>query len=294
MLERDDADGRAGVGALLERAGVATGHPAMSEASMLAWEAYEEVIGLVAYAEHRLVGYAQLDWRERSYTLDVVLEPGQHEATRVRRELLEAGVAAARAWGGTELRYWVNQHGPGDDADPLALGFSAERDLLQLRVPLPLALDRPVLDDRFTLRAFVPGRDEAAWLDVNNRAFATHPEQGDWDLETLVAREKTPWFDAEGFVLCEAEGRLAGSNWTKVHADRSPALGEIYVISVDPDFQSLGLGRVLAIAGLDWLAQRVEVGMLYVDESNKGAVELYRKLGFSLDHVDRCFLLAPL
>jgi mycothiol synthase len=140
----------------------------------------------------------------------------------------------------------------------------------------------------------VPGRDEAAWLDVNNRAFATHPEQADWDLETLVAREKTPWFDPEGFVLCEAEGRLAGSNWTKVHADRSPALGEIYVISVDPDFQSLGLGRVLAIAGLDWLAQRVEVGMLYVDESNKGAVELYRKLGFSLDHVDRCFLLAPL
>jgi len=35
----------------------------------------------------------------------------------------------------------------------------------------------------------------------------------------------------------------------------------------------------------------VSVGMLYVEEANHGAVDLYRSLGFSVDHVDRCYLL---
>ena len=84
---------------------------------------------------------------------------------------------------------------------------------------------------------------------------------------------------------------MAGSNWTKVHADLPAKVGEIYVISVDPDFQGLGLGRSLALTGLDWLAARAPTGMLYVDASNTGAVKLYRTLGFHEDHVDRCYLL---
>jgi mycothiol synthase len=291
-VDLDDAAGRAHVQALLERASAAADHPGLSESALLSWRSGQSS-GLLYRDGGTPAGYAQLDWRGPAATIELVVDAGQPGATSVRRRLLEVATATAARRGAEVIRYWVTQHEPTDGDEARALGFSVERDLLQVRVPLPLAVDRPPLGPGFTLRAFRPGSDETAWLEVNNRAFAAHPEQGDWDLEALVAREGADWFDAAGFILCETEGRLAGSCWTKVHRDRRPVLGEIYVISVDPDFQGLGLGRALVVAGLDWLAHHADVGMLYVDQSNVGALELYGKLGFTLDHVDRCYVLRP-
>jgi len=285
-LAPGDHEVRRAVEDLLVRVARASGHPAMAEPSMLAWQDGQGFSGLIHRAE-RVDGYAQIDHRAGTATIEVVTDPDRIE---VRRALLATALERLAGSGIREVRTWAYRHRPADDRAPLDLGFAVERDLLQLRAPLPLRVDRPALGAEVQLRSFRPGVDEEAWLEVNNRAFATHPEQGGWDLPTLRRREAAPWFDPEGFILLEVGGRLAGSCWTKVHREARPVLGEIYVISVDPDAQGRGFGRALAIAGMDWLAGRAEVGMLYVDRDNDPALALYRSLGFAVDHLDRCYL----
>jgi mycothiol synthase len=145
-----------------------------------------------------------------------------------------------------------------------------------------------------TVRTFVPGQDDAVWLEVNNRAFENHPEQGGWVESTLRRRLSEPWFDPSGFLLAFDAHGLAGFCWTKVHPagpfDERDPLGEIFVIGVDPSRHGQGLGRALTLAGLDSLYQRgVPVGMLYVDGANRAARRMYESIGFRTHRVDRAF-----
>jgi len=191
--------------------------------------------------------------------------------------------------GGGPVRWFVTDPTGDDEAAATRHGLTAERDLLQMRRALPVDAPVPPLG----VRAFVPGQDETEWVEVNNNAFADHPEQGGWTVDDLIQREAEPWFDPAGFLLHHDDetGALAGFVWTKVH-DASPRLGEIYVIGVDPGYQGRGLGRALTLLGLDWLhrERNIDHGMLYVDGGNAPAIAMYSRLGFETDHMDRSFV----
>jgi mycothiol synthase len=233
--------------------------------------------------QDRLVGYAQLTRGSTGWTLEFVVDP---HSWGLGSELVGAAIDLVRQEGGGHLQLWVRNAQPEHDRIASVTGLVPSRDLCQMRRPLPV--DEPW---QLETRPFRPGLDDEAWLAVNNRAFDWHPEQGAWDLATLKAREAEPWFDAEGFLLHESSGRLAGFCWTKIHADHQPPLGEIYVIAVDPAFQGTGLGRRLVLAGLDYVSRKgMTVGMLYVDATNRPAVKLYLDLGFEVHHIDRAYV----
>ncbi len=176
-------------------------------------------------------------------------------------------------------------------------GFKAVRTTLQLRRSLPLGPDDRAAAAPIVTRPFEPGRDEDAWVAVNNRAFAWHPDQAGRTRHDIEAEQTEPWFRADGFLIHERDGTMDGFCWTKIHRDHDPPLGEIYVIGVDPSEHGHGLGRSLVVAGLDWLAAvGLTRAMLYVEADNEPALRLYRSLGFAEHQAHRWWRrpLAPL
>ena len=237
------------------------------------------------------VGYAHLS-RGAHFGLEVAVDP-EHRGVGVEVALVEAALELAGTEGGGRLHFWVFRPTQIHDALAHRLGFKRGRELYQMRLPLPHP-EAARWPGGVRVRRFVPGQDEEAWLAVNNAAFAGHPEQGTWDSETLQRREAEAWFDPGGFLLAEDEEGLAGFCWTKVHdgdGHGGGAVGEIYVIAVNPTRQGSGLGRALVLGGLASLAERgCRTGMLYVDASNHPAVGLYRALGFDVHHIDRAYV----
>jgi mycothiol synthase len=291
----------AAVSELLDVAAKADGHAPLGEHQWLdlVQGGREGFAGLVAWepGHDHPVGYAQLtrepdrEGHARSWQLEFVVNPHHRVDDGIGRTLVDNAIAIVRAEGGGHVHLWVSKPRPEHDRIAEAVGLKRGRELLQLRRTLPVETEIASTGETLALRPFRPGHDEAAWLTVNNRAFEWHPEQGGWDMATLLDREQQAWFDPDGFLLHERDGRLAGFCWTKVHADHDPPLGEIYVIAVDPDFQGLGLGRSLCLAGLDSLARRgLADAMLYVDGENAPAIALYRDLGFDVNHVDRAYV----
>lgn len=240
------------------------------------------VTTVAATHDSAIVGYAQSSPTDDGYTVDCVTDDPAARQQLITTLIAGLPAGAAVTWWGHELA--------SDDALAASLHMAPpHRRLLNMRTTLPLAAAVAVATGghEVAVRAFEVGRDEQAWLQVNNAAFSWHGEQGGWNLATLQMRIEEPWFDPAGFLLHERDGRLAAFCWTKVHPAR---VGEIYVIAVHPDFHGLGLGRALTITGLRHLSETGStIGMLYVEADNTAAVRLYKSLGFHTTHTDIAF-----
>jgi mycothiol synthase len=247
----------------------------------------------------QVAGYAHLDPTDpvEGPSGELVIHPGfrrQHLGLDLVNALTEQA-------DGRQLRLWAHGDLPAASRLADAAGFQRVRALWQMRRPLQTQLGRPQFADGVAIRTFRVGQDEDEWTALNRRAFSAHPEQGAWTRADLDLREQEPWFNPEGFFLAERDGKLVGFHWTKIHGrdgdnDASrvasggapdaehphQAIGEVYVVGVDPDQRGSGLGRALTLVGLRYLRSRgLFQAMLYVDESNTAAIRLYESLGFT-------------
>lgn len=289
----DDDDVRE-VEHLIERVRAADGHQPIDEHRWVdaAHGGRSDFAGLVLRerGHDHLVAYSQVTHGPQSWAIDLLIDPHhRYDALTIAPRLLGEAIDLIAAEGGGHVHYWVYE--PTDAHTRIAadIGLRPGRDLWQMRVPLPIDETTDIVT-----RPFEPGRDEQAWLEVNNAAFDWHPEQGAWTIDDVRNREEEPWFDPAGFLVHERDGRLAAFCWTKLHraghGAASEDLGEIYVIAAHPDFHGQGLGKAMCVAGLTYLADTVDTGMLYVDSDNDAAVGLYRRLGFDVHHTDRAFV----
>lgn len=245
------------------------------------------ILGFTAHSarDNQLIGYAQVSAGNETWALEVIVHPFfRRNEDGVTKSLIDIAVDAIATKGGGHVHAWLARGGDEIAEAFKSSGFKKGRSIVQMRRELPLEpwLRGVTLD----VRPFSVGTDEDKWLEVNNQAFARHPEQGGWTRKTLEARMKEPWFDPNGFLLHFEGDQLAAFCWTKIHESK-PKLGEIYVIGVHPDFASRGLGKAIAIAALEHMNQKhIPIAMLYVDLANERALALYRSLGFTPDHID--------
>jgi mycothiol synthase len=289
-LELLPEDLRLGVLDLIQRSAIFDNSPPIAEHILLHLRhgGDKSDSHLVHQVQSKVIGYAHLDQTDlvAGPSVELVVDP-DHRSFGVGKQLLSKAVEIC----GQNLRLWV--HGENEAAAALADSFNFEkiRAVLQMQKQLTDIEKLPEIDPKIIIRSFLPGLDSNDWLSLNNKVFKDHPEQSDWQLSDLNHRLGEEWFDEKGFFIATINDQLIGSTWTKIHGALThdhggshdhPAIGEIYITAVDPDYSGSGLGRALTITALNYLKyQGLTDAMLYVDFDNTRALKLYKSLGFT-------------
>jgi mycothiol synthase len=293
-VEELDADALGQVRELLLAVRETDGRPEVEPSGALPPE-FHGGLHLLASSDGVLVGYVHLDTTGDSFgrqVAELFVHPA-HRRHGFGRSLVEALVGKSDAVVPKDkLRVWAHGDHPGAARLADREGFARARELLVLHTVTDSWPEPSVADD-VTLRSFVRGQDEQAFIGVNSRAFDWHPEQGSLTVDELKAEEAEDWFDPEGFFLAEnADGKVVGFHWTKVHPANpkrfgGEPVGEVYVVGVDPGAQGGGLGKALTLAGLKYLSEQgLREFILYVEGDNAPALAVYEKLGFTRHEVD--------
>jgi mycothiol synthase len=238
--------------------------------------------------ENHIAGYAHVDITDlvEGTSVELVVAPESRNAG-MGHALAEQALKLSPDG---RLRLWA--HGLTAGAQSLAdsLGFVLSRSLWQMRRSLFAPLPPAEIPNGITIRTFNHVTDIPGVLAVNARAFANLPDQGSWTKADILTRLKESWFSADGFFIAvdSQTDAIIGFHWTKVHgsggqgSDHShEAIGEVYVLAVDPEHRVPGLGRALCAVGLTYLRSLgLRQAMLYVDSSNERAISLYESMKF--------------
>ena len=279
-----------GVRDVIARAGAADGTAPVSEQVIHSLTRDSDARHLIRTVDDTVVGYANLvpAHEDHPAMAEVVVDPA-HRGQGLGGELVDAALTA----GGDGARVWAHGDLPAARAVAHRLELTGVRELLQLRRPLDVPeLPAVAVPESIVLRTYQGPNDDSELLRVNAAAFEWHPEQGRWTDVDVAERRAESWFDPEGlFLAFDAADPdvLLGFHWTKVHpaTDGEDALGEVYVVGIDPSAQGRGLGRLLTLAGLHHLRDRgLHTVLLYVEGDNTAALNTYGKLGFERFHVD--------
>ena len=261
--------------ALASRAREVDGVDPLNEASRLALDAGHA--GRVHMAVKEGTTVVAAAFADGLAPVELVVDP-EH------RRQGHGGTLLTRLLAAGESEFWAHGDLPAAQALAAAKHLEPGRTLLVLRLEMDAAPEPERVLDGVTIRAFEP-EDVDAIVQVNGRAFASHPEQGAMDRADFEQRASSDWFDPAGLFVAERDGNVVGFHWTKVDPSTGSGTnptGEVYVVGVDPSEQGSGLGTSLTARGLRHLHESgIRTVDLYVEGDNDPALAVYRRLGFT-------------
>jgi mycothiol synthase len=131
-----------------------------------------------------------------------------------------------------------------------------------------------------TVRPYVPGQDDALWIDIQNRALDEYPEYTPDTLRDFELHQQGPWFDPAGMMIAELDGQPAGcaDAWIDRNADEEH--GYLEGPWVLPEFRRRGVGTALAEAAFPNLRTRGKARVQLWHRDNPVNVAFAESLGF--------------
>ncbi|MFI5043458.1 MAG: GNAT family N-acetyltransferase [Acidimicrobiales bacterium] len=174
---------------------------------------------------------------------------------------------------------------PHEAASFLAVGFEEYDRLVVLSHSLAnIDPPRPTLPDDVRLRR-ARHRDRDAALVVDGRAFKTF-----WRLDGPGLHEAETATPISRFRVAEVDGRVVGYAVT----GRAGGQGFLQRLATDPRSAGMGVGSALTVDALRWCARRRARRVLVNTQGeNTRAIELYRRLGFTMTRGDLVVLSRP-
>ena len=226
-----------------------------------------------------LVGYAEI-WCETEIGR-VILDGAVHPAHRCRgvgNSLLEMAIERSHRMGSEAVQIPIGQKMTASQSFVEKRGFALVRRHWQMGITTYGRAALPALHG-YEVRHFARG-DEEGLCALQNLAFAGH-----WGFRPNMIEEvrylaNTSLCHPEGILFITEGQRMVAYCWTIDDAVYSKK-GYVRMMGVDPAYRGRGLGKMVLMAGIEYLRER---GMkkieLMVDSRNPVAKRLYQSLGF--------------
>ena len=241
----------------------------------------------VVEAAGKVVGY--IDVRSElgigRAVLDCLVHP-EHRRKGLATELFHHAGRRAREVGARVVHVPVLEENAAGKGLLAKLGFGFVRRFLELSRELSELHLADAEQGALLSRHLQPGEEDKL-AQIQNRSFAGTWGYNPTGVEDIVYRLNMTGCSPEDVILIFAADRPVGYCWTLVNPEASAAVGtsvgRIYMLGVEPDYRSSGIGKRALLAGLAHLRSKgIEVAELTVDSQNPAACALYESGGFKI------------
>lgn len=235
-----------------------------------------DIVGYVDVTEELNIGRV---------VLSCVVHP-EYRGNGVAKKLIERAIDRARELEVKRVHVNISQDNVTARELFTKMGFRFIRRFLELRLDLSEVHvpDMGRMGPRY--RQMKSGEEEKL-VHIQNRSFADTWGFNPNTVEEIAYRIGLPNCSPEDIILACDGDHVIGYCWTRIYVGEENVTrggrGRIYMLGVDTDHRSKGIGRDVLLAGLSYLKNK-GLGMvdLTVDSENKAACALYRSAGFGI------------